>query len=139
MSQFFHFHDIQLFCANTKMYRNFNFSFIFAHENMKKYSLKSRIHKITVIFSTTQTTRSVQRQQKYKILVFIVTTPARTHPISGLKSRVCEIEMMVKNWSRIFIQKFSKPLQSCCCPVQEICPKRLNWPSSLAGISEGAR
>ena len=29
-------------------------------------------------------------------------------------------------------------LQSCCCPVQKICPERLNWPGTLAGIYEGA-
>ena len=41
-----------------------------------------------------------------------------------------------EKWSRIFILKFTVPLQSCCCPVQKkICPERLNWPGRLAGIS----
>ena len=35
--------------------------------------------------------------------------------------------------------KFHDGLQSCCCPVQKICPERLNWPGRLAGISEGHR
>ena len=59
------------------------------------------------------------------------------------------LKMMVKSGLEFFILKSYVPLQSCCCPVQKkICPERLNWPgtlagiskwASLAGISEGAR
>ena len=38
---------------------------------------------------------------------------------------------------KIYILKFTKPLQSCCCSVQKICLERLNWPGWIAGISEG--
>ena len=47
--------------------------------------------------------------------------------------------MMMKSGLEFFILKFTEPLQSCCCPVQKICPEKLNWPVRLAGISEGAR
>ena len=30
-------------------------------------------------------------------------------------------------------------LQSCPCPVKKIYPEKLNWPSRLAGISEGVK
>ena len=50
-------------------------------------------------------------------------TPVRTHSISRLKSRVMKLlflslKMMVKSGLE-FILKLTKPLQSCCCPVQK--------------------
>ena len=55
-------------------------------------------------------------------------TPARTHSISGLKSRVLKLtffslKMMVKSGLE-FILKLTEPLQSCCCPVQKNLPSR---------------
>ena len=53
-------------------------------------------------------------------------TPARTLFISGLKSRVLKLPFLLKNdgkkWSRLFILKFTEPLQSCRCPVQKYLP-----------------
>ena len=48
-------------------------------------------------------------------------TPARTHFISGLKSRVLKLTF--------FILKFTEPLQSCCCPEQKYLPRmaELAW------------
>ena len=46
--------------------------------------------------------------------------------------------MIMKSGLEKNILKFHGPLQSCCCPVQKICPEKLNWPSKLAGNSEGA-
>ena len=51
----------------------------------------------------------------------LLTTPARTLFISGLKSRVTKLpflslKMMVKSGLE-FILKLTEPLQSCCCPV----------------------
>ena len=45
----------------------------------------------------------------------------------------------VKNDDEKWSRKFHDGLQNCCCPVQKICPERLNWPDRLAGISEGHR
>ena len=60
-------------------------------------------------------------------------TPARTHSISRLKSRVLKLtflslKMMVKSGLE-FILKLTEPLQSCCCPVQKNLPSRaeLAW------------
>ena len=62
------------------------------------------------------------------------TTAARSLFISGLKSRVLKLpffyfKMMVKSGLKIFILKFTKPLQSCCCPVQKNLPRKaeLAW------------
>jgi hypothetical protein len=49
------------------------------------------------------------------------------------------LKMMLKSGLEKNILKFNDGLQSCCCPVQKICPERLNWPGRLAGISEGHR
>ena len=61
-------------------------------------------------------------------------TPARSHSISGLKSRVLKLtffwlKMVVKSGLELFIFKFTEPLQSCCCPVQKNLPSRaeLAW------------
>ena len=36
-----------------------------------------------------------------------------------------------RNSRGFFILKFTEPRQNCCCPVQKICPERLNWPGRL--------
>ena len=57
-------------------------------------------------------------------------TPARTLFISGLKSRVLKSPFFDgKKWTRLFILKFTEPLQSCCCPVQKYLPRmaKLAW------------
>jgi len=48
------------------------------------------------------------------------------------------LKMMVRGGLEGTILKFHKPLLSCCCPVQKICPERLNWSGRLVGISDGA-
>ena len=59
--------------------------------------------------------------------------------ISGLTTNMFVLEIRMKRGLEFYILKFQQPLHSCCCPVQKICPKRLNWPGRLAGISEGAK
>ena len=60
-------------------------------------------------------------------------TPAWTLFISGLKSRVLKLPFLLKNygkkWFRLFILKFTEPLQSCCFPVQKYLPRmaELAW------------
>ena len=63
----------------------------------------------------------------------ILSKPARTLSTSGLKSRVLKLsflslKMMVKSGLE-FILKLTKPLQSCCCPVQKYLPRmaELAW------------
>ena len=73
-----------------------------------------------------------------------LSTPARTLSISGLKSRVLklplfDLKMMVKSGLEFFVLKFTKPLQSCCCPVQKNMSKKAELAGRSAGISEGAR
>ena len=46
------------------------------------------------------------------------------------------LKVIVKSGLEKIILKFHMPFQSCCCPVQKICPEGLNWPSWLADISE---
>ena len=58
--------------------------------------------------------------------------------ISDLGTNIFELKMKVKCGLEFFTFKFYQPLQSCCCPLQKICPERLNWPGRLAGNSEGA-
>ena len=57
----------------------------------------------------------------------------------GPENSIFVLKMMMKSGLEKIILKFHNGLQSCCCPVQKICPERLNWPGWLAGISEGAR
>ena len=61
------------------------------------------------------------------------------HKISSREIGIFGLKVIVKSGLEFFIWKFTEPLQSCCCPVQKICPVGLNWPGRLAGISEGAR
>jgi hypothetical protein len=52
-------------------------------------------------------------------------TSARTHfissvtKISSLEINIFDLKMMLKSGLDFFILKFTKPLQSCCCPVQK--------------------
>ena len=39
--------------------------------------------------------------------------------ISSLEIDIFDLKMMVKSGLEFFILKFTKPLQSCCCPVQK--------------------
>ena len=50
----------------------------------------------------------------------------------SLEIDILGLKTMVKSSLEFFILKFTKPLQSCCCPVQKICPGRQNWPGRLA-------
>jgi hypothetical protein len=66
-------------------------------------------------------------------LLLLCITPARTHTISGLKSGVLKLtfltlKTLVKSGLEFFILKFTKSLQSCCCPV----PKNLTIRAELA-------
>ena len=70
----------------------------------------------------------------YILLISTYVTPARTLSVSGLKSQVLKLtifykKMMVKSGLELFILKFTKPLQSCCCPVQKNLPRKaeLAW------------
>ena len=60
-------------------------------------------------------------------------TPARTHykwtKISSLEIDIFGFKMMMKRGLEIFILKFTKPLQSCCCPVPKNLPRNaeLAW------------
>ena len=74
---------------------------------------------------------------KYSIFWFPLTPPKWTK-ILTLEITILGLKMMMKSGLEWIILKFHEPFQSCCCPVQKICPERLNWPGWLAGISEGA-
>ena len=64
---------------------------------------------------------------------FSIFTPVITLFISGLKSRVLKLSFLSLKMMVIsgleFILKLTKPLQSCCCPVQKYLPRmaELAW------------
>ena len=73
----------------------------------------------------------------------LLSTPARTHFITGLKSRVLKLSFLTlkegEKWSRIFYFEIHRAHSELLLPSAKICPERLNWPGRLAGIFEGAR
>ena len=67
-----------------------------------------------------------------RVLISIHTTQNSQNKwtkISGLKTNIFELKMMVKSGLEFFILKFYQPLQSCCCPVQKKLPGKaeLAW------------
>ena len=50
------------------------------------------------------------------------------------------LKMMMKRGSRIFYSEIERAPSELLLPsAKKIGPERLNWPSRLAGVSEGAR
>ena len=58
-------------------------------------------------------------------------TPTRTHSISklSLEINIFDLKMIMKRGLESFILKFTKPLKSCCSPVQKDLPRKaeLAW------------
>ena len=65
-------------------------------------------------------------------------TPARTHFISGLKSRVLKLPFLMNCGLDFFILKFTQsPFRVAAAQCKKIYPERLNWPARLAGSLKG--
>ena len=82
-------------------------------------------------------------QDLQRFLFFNSLTPPRTAGLKSLEITIFGLKMMLKSGLEFFVLKSYMSLQSCCYPVQKYLLRKaelawLNWPGSLAGISEGA-
>ena len=113
---------------NRKKYRSIYLCSIFkvVHSIKHLFASKSHLKVCTLVFKNIFSTLIHTSQESFY----------KWTKISSLEINILEINKISLICLDFFILKFPEPLQSYCCPVQKICPERLNWLGRLAGISE---